>query len=172
MSIGRWAAIALLCVLLQPRALSTQQPPSSESSGAVVLPACAACMHHLPEDCDFMARAPLVARVAGTRIVASQAECEEMKHPNDAARCFESAAYQFDSVRFLRNDVQADARDRFASRFNYERFGSPSKAGVFLEAGASYTIFAARAVADFEPPARWFITSACKLTTDHVDQAN
>ena len=134
MSAGRWASIALLCVLLQPRALSTQQPPSSESSGAVVLPACATCMHHLPEDCDFMGRAPVVARVEGTRIGASQAECEELEHPNDAARCFESAAYQFDSVRFLRNN--------------------------------------SRAVADFEPPARWFITSACKLTSDHVDQAN
>lgn len=163
----RFIAAVLLVVACCPARLApaAQEAQAPDAGQSWIPPACSDCMHHFPQSCEYMGKAPIVALVEGTRSVATNTECEPLTHPNYASWCYSSVVYEFRSIRFIRNTAHAQSQHRFASSFKYKHNtpnATKNKQGVALEADEAYLIVAGPAAADSQPSAQWFITSACK----------
>jgi hypothetical protein len=164
-----WAAMPLVAVCLAQDA-----PAPSDRNAPYALPfglSCKKCLGYEPsKGCLAVAQVPIMAVVSGAHEAEALRDCQTLKDPHlgRVRYCSVAAAFRFDHIEFLRNDVQAKPSDRYFSTYDANDVVPDKKEGVFLRADTRYLIQAGPVNPGARPQAEWFIARACELSDESV----
>ena len=120
------------------------------------------------QDCGWAADAPVIAVVSGSQQQDVHRRCLAEPAPEFPAVCLVDRLYRFESARFIRNEPGACESDSFETHTTYDEVVTNdierhATAGVILEPGVRYAIFATADRKDIGHPADWYINIACAL---------
>jgi len=132
---------------------------------ALTTPACGKCIVETPRFCAELGKFPLVAAVAGARMVRDLNTCAHIRHlpgPNDSYPCAHFTALRFDEVSTLSKGDPARGDDLFRISYSHDIWTPGSTEGVSLAPGKRYVVFAYPG-ANAKPHANWDVGAACEF---------